>query len=85
MEIRAESTPNPNAIKFTSVNALFENRISAKKGEDIDHPLASKIIKLEGVDNVFGFGDFLTVNKVSDVSWEDLLPKVEAIFKNYQG
>lgn len=83
MNIRANATPNPNAIKFTADSPLFENRVIAKKGQGSDSQLVSQLLELEGVDNVFGFGDFITVNKTSAASWDDLLPKVETIFNRF--
>ncbi|WKB35066.1 NifU N-terminal domain-containing protein [Terrilactibacillus sp. S3-3] len=83
MNIRANATPNPNAMKFTADSALFENRIIAKKGQDSDSQLVSQLLSLEGVDNVFGFSDFITVNKTPAASWDDLLPEVETIFDRF--
>lgn len=83
--VKAESTPNPNAMKFTATETIFKDneRVIAKKGENPTHPLAREILNIDGVDNVFGYQDFLTVNKTFDASWDDVLPKVEAVFQNY--
>ncbi|WP_096189432.1 NifU N-terminal domain-containing protein [Evansella halocellulosilytica] len=87
IEVRGEPTPNPNAMKFTANQVLFEGSGSAsfKKGDDTDHPLAKELLALEGVDNIFGFQDFVTVNKEMDADWDSLLPKIEEAFnKVYQ-
>ncbi|WP_343043366.1 NifU N-terminal domain-containing protein [Texcoconibacillus texcoconensis] len=82
IQVQAEPTPNPNAMKFTANQVLFEGSKSAsfKKGDDVDHPLAKELLALEGVDNIFGFGDFVTVNKQMDADWDSILPEVEAAF-----
>ncbi len=82
IEVRGEPTPNPNAMKFTANQVLFEGTGSAsfKKGDEPDHALAKELLALEGVDNIFGFQDFVTVNKEVDADWDSLLPKVEAVF-----
>ncbi|MFA9555868.1 NifU N-terminal domain-containing protein [Evansella sp. AB-rgal1] len=82
IEVRAEATPNPNAMKFTASDILFEGTGSAsfKKGDEPDHPLAKNLLAIEGVDNIFGYQDFVTVNKEPDVEWNDLLPKIEEAF-----
>ncbi|CAM3828598.1 NifU N-terminal domain-containing protein [Alkalicoccus chagannorensis] len=82
VEVRADATPNPNAMKFTANQVLFEGSGSAsfKSAEETDHPLAKELLQLEGVDNIFGFQDFVTVNKLPDAEWDDLLPKVEETF-----
>ncbi|MCR6111423.1 NifU N-terminal domain-containing protein [Bacillus sp. A301a_S52] len=82
IEVRGEPTPNPNAMKFTANQVLFEGSGSAsfKKGDEPDHALAKELLVLEGVDNIFGFQDFVTVNKEVDADWDSLLPKIEAVF-----
>lgn len=83
MNVRAEETPNPNAMKFTSNEGnLFEGRVMCKKGDDPDHPLLKQLLALDGVDNLFGFQDFLTVNKTFDAQWEVLMPKINEVFAN---
>jgi len=80
IDVRVDRTPNPNAMKFTSAKKLFEGRLIASKGDTVDSPLAQELLKLEGVDNIFGYEDFITVNKTFDADWNDLLPQIEAIF-----
>jgi hypothetical protein len=84
LQVRAEPTPNPNAMKFTADAPMFEGngRMIAKKGDKPDHPLAAEILDIDGVDNIFGFQDFLTVNKTFDAEWDDLMPKIEEAFNN---
>lgn len=83
IDIRVERTPNPNAMKFTAANKLIEGRLSAKKGDELDHPLASELLSLEGVDNIFGYEDFITVNKTFDADWDLLLPQIQAVFEKH--
>ncbi|WP_147803581.1 NifU N-terminal domain-containing protein [Alkalicoccus halolimnae] len=87
INVQAEGTPNPNAMKFTADKVLFEGSGSAsfKKSDDTDHPLAKELLALDGVDNIFGFQDFVTVNKLPDAEWDELLPKVEEVFDNVYG
>lgn len=87
IEVRAEATPNPNAMKFTANQVLFEGSGSAsfKKGDDTDHPLAKELLALDGVDNIFGYQDFVTVNKEMTANWDELLPKIEEVFTKVYG
>ncbi|MFZ4452550.1 NifU N-terminal domain-containing protein [Salibacterium aidingense] len=80
IEVRAEPTPNPNAMKFTANQNLFEKSTSLKQGDDTDHALAQALLQLDGVDNIFGVNDFVTVNKTMDADWDELIPKVEQVF-----
>lgn len=69
MGVRPETTPNPNAIKFTTDKLLFQgtNSISVMPGDTSEHDVLNDLMKLEGVDNVFGYQNFITVNKQFDV------------------
>ncbi|MFD2706182.1 MULTISPECIES: NifU N-terminal domain-containing protein [Salibacterium] len=80
INVQAEPTPNPNAMKFTADRNLFEKSTSLKKGDDTEHELAQALLELDGVDNIFGVNDFVTVNKTMDADWDDLTPKVEQVF-----
>ncbi len=65
MSIHIEATPNPNAMKFTSDRMIFEGNssISVMPGQTSEHDILNDLMKLDGVDNVFGFQHFITVNK----------------------
>ena len=85
MGVRAELTPNPNAIKFSTDKLIFQGdgSISVKAGETSEHEIMNALLKIEGVDNVFGYQNFITVNKDFDTEWENLTPKVEKVFAEY--
>lgn len=81
INMKMDHTPNPNAMKFTADTQLFKDRLIAQKGDTVDHALATELLAIDGVDNIFGYDDFVTVNKTFDASWDDLLPQIEAIFE----
>jgi len=83
--IRAEGTPNPNAVKFTSDKVIFEgtNSISVMPGDTSEYDILNDLMKLEGVDNVFGYQNFITVNKQFDVEWDQLVQKVIDVMEGY--
>lgn len=85
MGIRAEGTPNPNAVKFTSDKVIFEgtNSISVMPGDTSEYDILNDLMKLEGVDNVFGYQNFITVNKQFDVEWDQLVQKVIDVMERY--
>ncbi|HLR75590.1 MAG TPA: NifU N-terminal domain-containing protein [Virgibacillus sp.] len=85
MGVRAEVTPNPNAIKFTTDKLIFEgtDSISVMPGDTSEHEIMNDLMNIEGVDNVFGYQNFITVNKHFDVEWDDLSPKVIDVFKKH--
>lgn len=85
MGVRAEATPNPNALKFTTDSLIFEGNdsISVMPGDTSEHEILNDLMKLEGVDNVFGYQNFITVNKLFDADWDTLQAKVIEVINQY--
>ena len=73
MPVRAEPTPNPNAMKF-SVGAPVGGPATHLAGQDTEDPTASEILALPGVVSVFMTADFVTVSKTADGDWDSLIP-----------
>lgn len=85
MSVRIEATPNPNAMKFTTDSMIFEgnNSISVMPGQTSEHKVLNDLMAIDGVDNVFGFQNFITVNKKFDVEWDSLSPQVKEVLDSY--
>lgn len=85
MAVRPEATPNPNAIKFTTDKMIFEgtNSISVMPGDESEHAILNDLMALEGVDNVFGYQHFITVNKQFDSEWDDVMDSILDVFKQH--
>jgi hypothetical protein len=81
VEIRAQPTPNPNAMKFTVDRTVVDGRASrsfhsaAHVAED---PLARALFAVAGVASLFMVEDFITVTKQPDAQWHELAPQLEA-------
>ena len=80
MFIETEGTPNPATLKFLpgryvmgGGTADFASPDSAERS-----PLASALFAMPGVARVFLGGDFITVTKTDDASWQALKPQVLA-------
>ncbi|MBY0407965.1 MAG: NifU family protein [Rickettsiales bacterium] len=76
MFIQTEATPNPLTLKFVpgvsvlgSGTAFFTSVADAK-----DSPMAQALFKQEGVTAIFLGGDFITVTKEVNASWDVLKP-----------
>ncbi|MFD1956975.1 NifU N-terminal domain-containing protein [Paenibacillus thailandensis] len=84
IQISFQETPNPNAVKVNASAAIFEgpSSISLKSGAAADHPLAAALLGIEGVDNIFGIRDFVTVTKTPDADWDAIIPQIEEAFDN---
>jgi hypothetical protein len=84
MSVQAKPTPNPNAMKFELPARIFPKPLSfASAQEAAAHPLAAAIFALGGVYNVFMVQNFVTVNKLPDVAWEELLEPIQEQIENH--
>lgn len=85
MAIHVGATPNPNAMKFTSDKIIFEgtNSISVMPGDTSEHEILNELMNVEGVDNVFGYQNFITINKQFDAEWDNLTQKVIDIMEKH--
>lgn len=85
MSVREEATPNPNALKFTTDKLIFDGNgsISVMPGNTSDHEILNDLMNLDGVDNVFGYQNFITVNKQFDAEWDNLTPHVQEVFEKH--
>jgi NFU1 iron-sulfur cluster scaffold homolog, mitochondrial len=68
MSITVESTPNPNAKKF-SVGRPVGGPATHTAGSHTDDPVATALLAIPGVASVFMTADFVTVSKAPDADW----------------
>lgn len=85
MAVQAQPTPNPNAMKFTTDRMIFQGdgSVSVMSGQTSDYDILNDLMELEGVDNVFGFQNFITVNKKFDAEWDSLTDDVKNTLEKY--
>jgi len=78
MEIKeVTQTPNPNTMKIVlqlSGDDFKPNTYSKVKDDQPDY--INEILKIDGIASIFQAMNFISVDKKSDVEWDDLLPKV---------
>jgi len=85
MFIETEGTPNPATLKFLPgrevmglTTADFASAASAGRS-----PLAGALFGLPGVARVFLGGDFITVTKTDELSWQALKPQVLGVIMDH--
>jgi Fe-S cluster biogenesis protein NfuA len=85
MFIETEGTPNPATLKFLpgryvmgDGTADFASAATAERS-----PLASALFAEPGVARVFLGGDFITVTKTDEVSWQALKPQILAAIMDH--
>ncbi|MBL4594379.1 MAG: NifU N-terminal domain-containing protein, partial [Flavobacteriales bacterium] len=75
--IYAESTPNPNTMKFVSNRWLITNdksyEILADQRVGGPSPLAEKLFNFPFINGVFIMGNFVTITKSDSIEWQDVI------------
>ena len=84
MEIRAEPTPNPNAMKFT-VGVSVGDPGTYLPSSPPDEGWVAELLGLDGVASVFKTADFVTISKTPSASWDSIVPEAKAILESHFG
>jgi hypothetical protein len=82
MAVSIAPTPNPNALKFT-VGTDVGGPKTFVAGRDVDDPVASELLALEGVTSVFMTADFVTLSKRPDAGWELIAEEAKSILERH--
>jgi Fe-S cluster biogenesis protein NfuA len=85
INIYTEVTPNPETMKFVSNRMIlpndsadFQNREAAIKS-----PLATELFLFPYVNAVFIMNNFVTVTKVSNIDWPEIMHELRDFIKDY--
>jgi len=80
MFIQTEDTPNPATLKFIpGVDVLPGSSAEFSSTEEAKtSPLASRLLRIDGVNSVFLSGDFVSITKAEQMEWFALKPSVLA-------
>jgi NFU1 iron-sulfur cluster scaffold homolog, mitochondrial len=85
--IYAESTPNPNTMKFVSNRWLITNNKSyevlADQRVGSPSPLAEKLFSFPFINGVFISANFVTVTKAEIIEWTDVMIELRDFISNY--
>jgi hypothetical protein len=71
-------TPNPNAMKFTLDTKLPGTMNFNKPEAAAGNPFALAVFAIEGVVQVFGVNDFVTVTRRPGADWDTIIEGVQA-------
>ncbi len=83
--VRAEVTPNPEAMKFTLNRQVTDGRPETygDRAQAFLSPLARALFAVPGVAGVFLLKDFVTVRRAQGIAWDALVPEVEAAIRRH--
>ena len=84
MFIQTEKTPNPNSLKFIpGKNVSNSGQIEITKKDEINNDLVKNLLSINGVTGVFLGKDFLSINKVNNVDWEDIKHIAKSLIEEF--
>lgn len=85
INVYAESTPNPAAMKFVCSMMLLQD--GSVEYNHIDEtaasPLAKQLFMFTGVSRVFIASNFVTVTKVGDIDWFEITGIIREFIREY--
>lgn len=84
--IYAESTPNPDSIKFASNRYLIIDGQVYEFGLEDDtskSPLAAKLLNFPFISKVFIASNFVTITKTDLIEWEDVIGQMREFLTDY--
>ncbi len=72
------NTPNPNAMTF-SLDSKLPGSMNFQSAEAAaGNPFAAAVFAIDGVVQVFGVNDFVTVTRRPGASWDPIVEAVQA-------
>ena len=73
MFVQTEITPNPNSLKFLPGKVVSNNgSFEITKKDNISNDLVKNLLLVNGVEGIFLGKDFISINKRSDVPWDEV-------------
>ena len=84
MFIQTEVTPNPNSLKFLPGKIVSNSgpyEITNK--DEINNELVRNILSINGVDGIFLGKDFISVNKIEQIKWDEIKHIVISLINDF--
>ena len=82
--ITTEPTPNPNSLKFLPGKIVSEhNSFEVTDKEQTNNELVRNLLSVNGVEGIFLGKDFISVNKVNDISWDEIKHIVISLINDF--
>ncbi len=84
MFVQTENTPNPNSLKFLPGKIVSEhNSFEVIDKEQTNNELVRNLLSVNGVEGIFLGKDFISVNKVNDISWDEIKHIVISLINDF--
>ncbi len=85
ISIYTEMTPNPETMKFVANKLLYPGKSIDFPDAELagPSPLASELFGFPFIKAVFIASNFVTLTKIPDTEWSDVIPSVREFLKQY--
>jgi len=84
MFVQTEITPNPNSLKFIPGKLVSNNgSFEITKKDQTDNELVRNLLSINGVTGIFLGSDFLSINKLENVEWENIKHIVISLINDF--
>ena len=84
MFVQTENTPNPNSLKFLPGKIVSEHiSFEVTDKEQTNNELVRNLLSVNGVEGIFLGKDFISVNKVNDISWDEIKHIVISLINDF--
>ena len=73
MFVQTEITPNPNSLKFLPGKTVSNHgSFEITKKDQTNNQLVRDLLSLNGIEGIFLWKDFISVNKYDDIEWDEV-------------
>ena len=84
MFVQTETTPNPNSLKFLPGKTVSNGgSFEINNKDDVKNELVRNLLSVNGVEGVFLSGDFISINKYDDTSWDEIKHIVISLINDF--
>ena len=84
MFVQIQVTPNPNSLKFLPGKKVSNSgSYEITKKDEIKNDLVRNILSINGVTGVFLGKDFISVNKLEKINWDEIKHIVITLINEY--
>jgi Fe-S cluster biogenesis protein NfuA len=84
MFVQTEVTPNPNSLKFIPGKLVCNNgSFEITKKDEVNNELVRNLLSINGVTGIFLGSDFLSINKLDNINWEDIKHIVISLINDF--
>ena len=84
MFVQTEITPNPNSLKFLPGKKVSNNgSFEITKKDNTNNELVRNLLSVNGVEGIFLGEDFISVNKINSINWEEIKHIVISLINDF--